>query len=53
MTHHERTEILTFRERTVVLILLLVARMFADDPALGGEIKAIANRISVHKNKEE
>lgn len=52
MTYHERTDILTFRERTVVLILLLVARMFADDPAMGGEIKALANRISVHKGEE-
>ena len=33
-------DILSFRERTVVLILLLVARMFTDDPAMSGEIKA-------------
>lgn len=55
LNFHERTDILTFRERTVVLILLLVARMFTDDPAMGGEIKALANRISVYRedSKEE
>jgi hypothetical protein len=49
----ERTNVLSFRERTVVLILLLVARMFTDDEAMGGEIKALATRISVHKSGEE
>lgn len=53
MPVQERTDVLSFRERTVVLILLLVARMFVDDPAMGGEIKAIATRISVHKREEE
>lgn len=53
MSFHERTDILTFRERTVILILLLVARMFCDDEAMSGEIKALATRISVHKSEEE
>jgi hypothetical protein len=52
LSYHERTDVLSFRERTVVLILLLVARMFVDDPAMGGEIKALATRIS-HKGEEE
>ena len=51
--YHDRTDVLTFRERTVVLLLLLVARMFTDDPAMSGEIKALATRISVHKGEEE
>lgn len=53
LSFHERTEVLTFRERTVVLILLLVARMFTDDEAMKGEIKALANRVSVHRGEEE
>ena len=53
MSVRERTDVLTFRERTTVLILLLVARMFADDPAMSGEIKALATRIQVHRNEEE
>lgn len=51
MPVQERTDVLSFRERTVVLILLLVARMFVDDPAMGGEIKALANRISVYNEE--
>ena len=39
---------MTFRERMVVAILLLVARMFADDTAIAHDIKTIANHISVH-----
>ena len=53
MSFHERTDVLTFRERTVILILLLVARMFTDDEAMSGEIKALSNRISLHKSEEE
>lgn len=53
LSFHERTDVLSFRERTVVLILLLVARMFTDDEALKGEIKALANRVSLHKSEEE
>jgi hypothetical protein len=55
LNFHERTDILSFRERTVVLILLLVARIFTDDPAMSGEIKALATRISVYRedSKEE
>lgn len=52
MSVRERTDVLTFRERTVVLVLLLVARIFTDDPAMGGEIKALANRIQVHRGEE-
>lgn len=53
MPVQERTDVLTFRERTVVLVLLLVARMFTDDPAMSGEIKALATRIQVHRSGEE
>ncbi len=37
---------MTWREQMVCRILLLVARMFADDPALAVEIKHIANTVS-------
>jgi hypothetical protein len=49
--YHDRTDILSFRERTVILVLLLVARMFADDPTMEGEIKALSNRISLYKSE--
>ena len=43
---------LSFREKTVILILLLVARMFEDDPLMETEIKSLANRISIYKEDD-
>ena len=39
---------MTFREKTVIAILLLVARMLCEDPAHSQEIKHLANHISIH-----
>lgn len=39
---------MTWREKTVVKILLLVARMLCEDPAIEAEVKHLANHISVH-----
>lgn len=38
---------MTWREKTVVAILLLVARMLCDDEVQAGEIKNLATHISV------
>lgn len=43
---------MTFREHLVIRILLLVARIVADDE-LAVEIKHLANHISVHVPKED
>lgn len=40
---------MTFREKTVVAILLLVARLLCDDESMSGEIKSIATRVSVYQ----
>ena len=40
---------MTFREKTVIAILLLVARLMCDDEVMSGEIKSIATRVSVYK----
>lgn len=39
---------MTWREKVVVALLLLVARMIADDTSLRAEIKSLATHISVH-----
>ena len=44
---------MTFREQMVVRILLLVARIFAEDPTLQTEIKQLATHISVNAPKED
>lgn len=38
---------MAFREKTVIAILLLVARLLCDDEAMSGEIKSLATRINV------
>lgn len=40
---------MTFREKTVVAILLLVARMLSDDAVWADEIKKLATHIAVHR----
>lgn len=42
---------MTWREQLVARILLLVARMVCDDPALDAEIKTLATHIGVHGDK--
>lgn len=44
---------MTFREKIVVAILLLVARMFAEDEEVELEIKKLATHISVHAGSHE
>jgi hypothetical protein len=41
----------TWREKIVVHLLLLVARMLADDPAIAADIKALSNKVSVEAPK--
>lgn len=43
---------MTWREQLIVRILLIVARMVADDSVLDAEIKTLANHVSVeaHRN---
>jgi hypothetical protein len=43
---------MTFREKIAVRLLLLVARMFTDDPAIEAEIKALSTHIFVAKREE-
>lgn len=44
---------MTWREKFVVHVLLLVARMLADDPVFATEIKNLSNNIAVHAPKLE
>lgn len=44
---------MTWREKIVVHILLLIARMLADDPAIATEIKNLSTRISVRAPESE
>lgn len=43
---------MTRREKLVVAVLLLVARILTEDDALAGEIKALATNISVRVEEE-
>jgi len=43
---------MTFREKTVAALLLLVARLICEDELTRVEIKNIANHISVHGSDE-
>ena len=42
---------MTWKEKTVVAILLLVARMLAEDTVIADEIKKLAINISVYAPK--
>lgn len=42
-----------WREQIMVKILLLVARIFADDPIIAQEIRNISNHIGVNAPKVE
>jgi hypothetical protein len=44
---------MTWREKTIVRILLLVARLICDDPRLSEDIRHLANHIDLHAPKEE
>lgn len=44
---------MTWREKCVVRILLLVARIVADDEALQTEIQHLSNHIGVHAKEPE
>ena len=44
---------MTWREKTVAKILLIVARMLADDPRVESEIKNLATDIAVNAPKPE
>lgn len=43
---------MSWREKTIVAILLIVARMLVEDDVLSRELKALANHISVWAPKE-
>jgi hypothetical protein len=43
----------TWRERTVCIILLIVARVVAGDASLSHDLKNLSNRISVSTAEEE
>lgn len=43
---------MTWREKLVARILLLVAQMVADDPAVRQEIKHLAAHVGVHAPEE-
>lgn len=43
---------MTWREQIVVRILLLVARMFSDDPQLSDDIKALSNSVQIDGTRE-
>jgi hypothetical protein len=42
---------MTWRDQLVARILLIVARMFADDPRVAEDIKNLATHISVNAPK--
>lgn len=44
---------MTWREKLVVHILLLVARMVADDAAIADEIKKLSTHVAVNAPKPE
>lgn len=41
--------IVTWRQQIVVYCVLLVARMFADDPQLVQDLKSLSNKITTQK----
>lgn len=44
---------MTWREQFIARILLIIARMVADDPVLRDDLKNLANHASVHAPKLE
>jgi hypothetical protein len=40
---------MTWREKTVIRILLIIAGLLAEDAALSREIQALANHVAVYK----
>lgn len=42
---------MTFKEQTIARILLIIARMLSDDPALSKEISELKTHIQVHGTK--
>lgn len=44
---------MTWREKVVVQILLLVARVLADDAVLADEIRKISNHVTVNAPRAE
>lgn len=44
---------MTWREKTIATILLLIARMLADDPAIAADLKTLATHISVYGPKND
>jgi len=42
----------TWRQQIVVYCVLLVARMFADDPQLVQDLKSLSNKITTQSTKE-
>jgi hypothetical protein len=44
---------MTWREALIVRILLIVARMVADDPVTSDELKHLSSHVSVHAPKLE
>ena len=44
---------MSWREKTVAKILLLVARMLADDPVVAKQIERLATEISVASPREK
>lgn len=43
---------MTWREQIVVRILLMVARIFSDDPQLSADIKDLSNSIQIDGTRE-
>ena len=44
---------MTWREQLVIRILLIIARMAADDPVIREDLKHLHNHIHVHKERVE
>ena len=44
---------MTWREKVLVKVLLIVARIFADDPEIALEVKNLSTHISVHAPEQE
>lgn len=44
---------MTWREKLICHILLIIARMVADDPVVRDEVKYLSNHISVSKDDDD
>ena len=51
--HHQRRSLVTWKERTIAKILLLLAQLLSEDPELTKKLQHLATEINMNAPKSE